>query len=197
MRCVHETKEKLETIDLIDILQGEETSKVIKGGFNKLEIFGAGKKESLNFWKAIYRQLANTGAIYIPQNGTTSTKLTKKSLPLLTKKEKLLLYKIEDNGSASKTTSKKITKPRKKTAKKIARKITCDKEKFEYLKEFRRTLAKKKRTKAFKVFPDRTLEEFILYTPKNLAEMESLYGVGPKKLKKFGKDFLNALEAIT
>ncbi len=67
---------------------------------------------------------------------------------------------------------------------------------FEYLKDFRRTLAKQKRTKAFKVFPDRTLAEFAKVRPTELYQMEEIFGVGPKKLKKYGKAFLEALEQI-
>ena len=29
--------------------------------------------------------------------------------------------------------------------------------------------------------------------PKDLSELENLFGVGPKKLKKFGKIFIEAL----
>ena len=29
--------------------------------------------------------------------------------------------------------------------------------------------------------------------PKDLSELESLFGVGPKKLKKFGKIFIEAI----
>ncbi len=196
MRTIHESKELFEVNTLIEILTGEESATVIKKGLTSLNSFGLGKSKSLNFWKAMYRQLASYGAIYIAQDGTTVTKLTEKSLPLLTKKEKLMLFEI-DEGKAKIVKKVSKTKTKRAARPKVKRDLSCDKEKFEYLKEFRRALAKKKRTKAFKVFPDRTLEEFVLHKPKNLAEMESLFGVGPKKLKKFGKAFLEAIEEIS
>ena len=71
-----------------------------------------------------------------------------------------------------------------------------DDEAFEYLKEFRKKLAKKKRTRPYKVFPDQTLYEMILHRPSTMASLSSLYGVGPKKLKKFGPDFLAILNQL-
>ncbi|MBT6325553.1 MAG: HRDC domain-containing protein, partial [Bdellovibrionales bacterium] len=68
---------------------------------------------------------------------------------------------------------------------------------FEYLKNFRRDLARSRRTKPFKIFPDKTLLELASKRPTQLAELESIYGVGPKKLKRFGKIFLDALSDIT
>ena len=64
---------------------------------------------------------------------------------------------------------------------------------FENLKIFRTNLAKAKRTKSFKIFPDKTLWEMAQKKPNQLSELEGIFGVGPKKLKKFGKIFIEAI----
>jgi ATP-dependent DNA helicase RecQ len=65
---------------------------------------------------------------------------------------------------------------------------------FENLKIFRTNLAKQKRTKSYKIFPDKTLWEMAQQRPEKLSDLEDIFGVGPKKLKKFGKIFIEAIE---
>jgi ATP-dependent DNA helicase RecQ len=61
------------------------------------------------------------------------------------------------------------------------------------LKIFRTNLAKMKRTKSYKIFHDKTLLEMAQTKPKDLSKFESIFGDGPKKLKKFGKIFIEAI----
>lgn len=153
----------------------------------------------LNQVEMVFRELVSLGAIRDLMDGTQSIQLTHKALSLIKEKKDVFVLKEgfeKETAKAQKRTSKKKQAKKVKSApKKMA--FYPDDEAFLYLKEFRKKLAKKKRTKPFKVFPDQTLYELVQQRPKNLDQLQHIYGVGPKKIKRFGQDFIDALAEIS
>ena len=47
-----------------------------------------------------------------------------------------------------------------------------------------------------RIFSNRSLQEMVKKKPKNLQEMLEIYGVGPKKLEKYGQQFLDVLKDV-
>lgn len=152
-------------------------------------------------WFSVYRQLIAQGHLKMLMDGKSELKLTRRAILVLEGKEEVFLR------ADYKKTLVKISKPvKKKVVKKSAKKKSTtaiskefvspdgtEQTLFENLKIFRTNLAKAKRTKSYKIFPDKTLLEMAQTKPKDLTELESLFGVGPKKLKKFGKIFIEAI----
>jgi DNA helicase-2/ATP-dependent DNA helicase PcrA len=64
------------------------------------------------------------------------------------------------------------------------------------LKEWRLARARAEEVPAYVVFNDRTLAELIARTPRTLAELADVPGIGPAKLERYGDDLLAALEAV-
>ena len=64
---------------------------------------------------------------------------------------------------------------------------------FAALKQLRGSIAREERVPAYVVFPDRTLAELAVRRPRTLSAMESVRGVGPAKLAKYGPRFLAAI----
>lgn len=152
-------------------------------------------------WFSVYRQLIAQGHLKMLMDGKSELKLTRRAIKVLEGKEEVFL-----RADYKKTIEKTSTLLKKKVVKKKARKTATtavsiefkspdgsEQTLFENLKIFRTNLAKTKRTKSYKIFPDKTLLEMAQTKPKDLSELESLFGVGPKKLKKFGKIFINAI----
>ena len=71
--------------------------------------------------------------------------------------------------------------------------LNKDQIKYEQLRKLRLEFAKKLKLPAYVIFPDKTLLEMAKYKPKNLDDLEKIYGVGKAKLKKFGEDFINLI----
>lgn len=61
------------------------------------------------------------------------------------------------------------------------------------LRALRARLAKDDEVPAYVVFPDRTLREMARARPASLGELGRLHGVGPSRLERFGRVFLEAL----
>jgi ATP-dependent DNA helicase RecQ len=64
----------------------------------------------------------------------------------------------------------------------------------EYLREWRRTIAKERGTAAFIVMHDTSLDELCRVRPRSLGEIRSISGFGERKTELYGQGILDALE---
>ena len=63
----------------------------------------------------------------------------------------------------------------------------------EYLREWRRNMAREKKVPAYIVLHDSVLEELCRRRPKNLRELESVSGIGERKADVYGAEILQVL----
>ncbi len=177
LKAVYETKQKYNVQHMVNLHNGDQ-----------------------NLWYSVYRQLIAQGHLKMLMDGKSELKLTRRAIKVLEGLEEVFLradYK-KSILKISNPLKNKVTKSKKKTSKVIISKefITADgsdETLFENLKIFRTNLAKIKRTKSYKVFPDKTLWEMAQKKPNNLSDLKEIFGVGPKKIKKFGKVFIEAI----
>jgi len=185
LRCVHESKKKFELESMLREFSTDTSSQI-----------------SDDQWRSIFRQLIAQGILKMKMDGTSKIELTAKALPILKGEEEIWLRSDFRKSSPKKKATKKVTKRKTKTKRsyKPAKEHTFEsnnqKAVFEYLKEIRKSIAKTRRTKPYRVFPDKTLLEMASIRPSQMSELESIYGVGPKKLKRYGKIFLEAISEI-
>lgn len=207
LRCVHETKQKYDIDYMIQILTGYATGVVQGRGHHEIESFSIGSDIPDYTWHSIYRQLIASGTLKMKMDGTSKIELTAKALPIIKGEEEVWLRGDLTKPSAKKVAKKKVVKKRKAPKKSKREKkeyptkqynFNCSDEEavFNYLKSIRREVARNKRTKPYRVFHDQTLKEMAEQRPRSLEELGDLYGVGPKKLKRFGKIFLEALSGM-
>jgi DNA helicase-2/ATP-dependent DNA helicase PcrA len=64
------------------------------------------------------------------------------------------------------------------------------------LREWRRARARADEVPAFVVFSDRTLAELAARTPRTLAELAAVPGIGPAKLERYGEELLARLADV-
>jgi ATP-dependent DNA helicase RecQ len=65
------------------------------------------------------------------------------------------------------------------------------------LRALRTRLARDEEVPAYVIFPDRALREIARARPASLAELGGVHGVGPARLKRYGKDVLAVLSALS
>jgi ATP-dependent DNA helicase RecQ len=63
----------------------------------------------------------------------------------------------------------------------------------EYLREWRRTMARENKVPAYMILHDSTLEELCRRHPSNFAELKQVPGIGEKKADLYGSELLQAL----
>jgi ATP-dependent DNA helicase RecQ len=203
LKSSYETNQKYDIPYLVNILTGLEEDIIFSRKQNELSSFGSGRDKDSSYWFSIFRQLVSAGMLKVTMDGTTEVRLTENALLVIRGDKEVWLRKATSKvqvSSKSKKTKAKVTK--KKASTKRTKTTTSgqlsfisasQQEIFEYLKSFRRELARSKKTKPYRIFHDKTLLEMAAVRPTELHEMEEIHGVGPKKIKKFGKIFLKAL----
>lgn len=72
--------------------------------------------------------------------------------------------------------------------------VAVDEELREFLREWRRNIAREKGTAAFVVMHDSTLEDLCARQPKSRRELRAISGMGDKKCEMYGEEILRALE---
>lgn len=204
---IYETQEDFTLPHVVDILTGTVTRAVQKYNHHALKSFNSNPHIEKAEWNSIYRQLIAGGYIKMRMNGSASLELTSKAGPVLAGNTEVWIREdLRFTTTSTLTTKKKSSKTaRKPTKKKASPSSTTsylpldgsDETLFKNLKQFRTDLAKKRRTKAFKIFPDKTLTELIRIRPTALDELPAIYGIGPKKLKKYGQIFIDAIQKFS
>lgn len=204
LQAVHEAKDSkglgFDIHYMINVLTGVADGIIQGNNHHSLGVFAIGADVKPEVWYSIFRQLISAGMIKMKMDGTSRLSLTSKALPVVRGDQEVFLR--PNISTTSNIRPKKVTqkKTQKKTKKKKTKRTYLKKEYtgpepalFETLRELRSKLAKQSRTKPFKIFPDRTLEELIEYKPQTIEDMQGIYGVGPKRLKKYGQILIDAI----
>ncbi|HEY1470036.1 MAG TPA: RecQ family ATP-dependent DNA helicase, partial [Candidatus Acidoferrum sp.] len=71
--------------------------------------------------------------------------------------------------------------------------VSVDEELREFLKEWRRNVAREQNRAAFIVMHDTTLEQICAVRPKTLAELRRVSGIGEAKCEEYGQEILDVL----
>jgi len=94
------------------------------------------------------------------------------------------------------TSSPSFYTPQLRSEKPRARDLTpteADPALAEYLREWRRTMARENKVPAYMILHDSTLEELCRRRPSNFAELKQVPGIGEKKADLYGSELLQAL----
>jgi len=183
LSAIKRTGERFGVSHIVDILIGNQTENIKKYSHDKLKTFNIGSDIDKSTWQSIIRQLFSSGHINIDIENYGALKILKTGNDILFNS-----YKFERR--------KEILSPKLNTAKDniTLSDINEDDEiLYNKLKELRFEYAKKFKLPAYVIFPDKTLIEMAKYKPTNSEELEKIFGVGKAKLKKFGKQFINAI----
>jgi ATP-dependent DNA helicase RecQ len=68
---------------------------------------------------------------------------------------------------------------------------------FEQLRDLRRSIAEEQNVPPFVIFGDKTLQEMAYYLPQTLGALGNIFGVGERKRKQFGTQFLTVIQVYT
>lgn len=171
---------------LVDVLRGVSNERILQFQHDKLPIFGLGKELSVAEWRSVFRQLVATGLAKVDVTGFGGLQLAEKCRPVL-RGEAKVQFRLDP--------AKKVLPVKKERKPTVANSFidSDDKNLWEQLKETRLYLAKEQQVPPYVIFNDATLREMVEVRPDSLREMEQLYGVGARKLERYGRIFLQVL----
>jgi ATP-dependent DNA helicase RecQ len=186
LSCIHRTGERFGQVHVISVLLGEPDERIERLGHDKLSTFGIGKEHDRNAWRSIVRQLVAHGLIAVDVTGHGGLSISTKGRQFLREKPPLSLRALRK------------ARPEKKAARREAREAlpAADRALFERLRSKRLELAKAQNLPPYVIFHDKTLQEIAARTPRSLAELAAISGVGETKLARYGAAFLQVINGL-
>ncbi|MCS7479325.1 DNA helicase RecQ [Umezawaea endophytica] len=185
-RLQNERRQKFGAGQLIDILLGKKTAKVIQFDHDSLTVFGIGADLRETEWRGVVRQLLAQGLLAVEGDYGTLV-LTPASADVLGRKREVVLRREPERVRAARPA---------RAAKTAAAVVDMPAEAapvFERLRAWRAATAKEQGVPAYVVFHDATLRQIATLSPGSLEELGTVNGVGENKLAKYGQGILDTL----
>jgi ATP-dependent DNA helicase RecQ len=186
VRLKNERRQKFGAGQLIDILLGKKTAKVIQHDHDSLTVFGIGADLNESEWRGVVRQLLAQGLLAVEGDYGTIV-LTEASAAVLTRQREVMLRREPERARAAKPA--RAAKAAAAVADLPAEAVPV----FERLRTWRAATAKEQGVPAYVVFHDATLRQIATLAPNSLEELGTVNGVGENKLAKYGQGILDTL----
>jgi ATP-dependent DNA helicase RecQ len=186
LSCIYRTGERFGQAHVISVLLGEADERISHLGHDRLSTFGIGKEHDRNAWRSIVRQLVARGLISIDTAGHGGMFISPEGRQFLREKPSLDLR-----------LSKRVRIGRKAAARRESREAlpAADRALFERLRAKRSELARAQGLPPYVIFHDKTLAEMAARSPRSLAQLAAVPGVGEAKLTRYGAAFLDLITA--
>lgn len=185
LSAVARVQEKVGIRLLIDILRGSQRKEILEHRYDKIKTYGMGADISAYDWQHLIAQLINLGLLEIAYDQRNVLRLTALSKEVLFNGKEVQMVKMADVKQRQDAEKSKL---KKKSVKERVRD-----ELFEALRKLRREIAQKNGVPPYLVFSDATLEEMAASRPTSEFDFSMISGVGEKKLKQYGKIFMDAI----
>ncbi|MDF3301922.1 DNA helicase RecQ [Streptomyces tropicalis] len=193
VRLQRERGQKFGAGQIIDILLGKRTAKVIQFDHDQLSVFGIGEELTEGEWRGVVRQLLAQGLLAVEGEYGTLV-LTDTSPSVLRREREVPLRKEPKKPAAARSGS--ATPGRGKVRAAVAELPEELQPAFEALRAWRAEQAREQGVPAYVIFHDATLREIVMVRPGSVAELGTIGGVGEKKLATYGEGVLAVLASL-
>ncbi|MFG2949035.1 DNA helicase RecQ [Streptomyces adustus] len=192
VRLQRERGQKFGAVQIVDILMGRRTAKVIQFDHDQLSVFGIGEDLAEGEWRGVVRQLLAQGLLAVEGDYGTLV-LTEDSGAVLRREREVALRKEPKKPAAARTGSsgRGERKPKAAAAELPEELLPA----FEALRAWRAEQAREQGVPAYVIFHDATLREIVTVWPTSVAQLGGVGGVGEKKLATYGEGVIAVLAA--
>lgn len=197
VRLQRERRQKFGAVQIVDILLGRRTGKVIQFDHDQLSVFGIGEELTEGEWRGVVRQLLAQGLLAVEGEYGTLV-LTETSGSVLRREREVPLRKepkkpaATSRAGSSSASGRGERKPRTTAAELPEALLPA----FEALRAWRAEQAREQGVPAYVIFHDATLREIATVWPTSVRELGGVSGVGEKKLATYGEGVLEVLTSL-
>jgi len=195
---------------IIDVLRGKATQKVLQFGHERLSTFGIGANLDAAQWRSVLRQLVTQKLVKVDSERFNTLRLTEASREVLRGERRLSFRRQAARPALGRSERRDRTRV---SAFASAGGGTAggafgsagghgdetgdgqvNTSVFEALREWRRAVAKEHGVPAYTVFHDSTLRELSGRLPQTLSELRTVTGIGATKLERYGAALLELMQ---
>jgi ATP-dependent DNA helicase RecQ len=179
---------------IMDIVRGKATEKVKQFGHDQVSTFGIGAAFSEAQLRGVLRQLIAVGAVEVDAQAFNTLRLTEGSRAVLRGEQTVMLREALAAPSSSRSRRTPSAKP---AAAAVAAGLTeAGQARFAALKAWRAEVAREHNLPAYVIFHDATLAAIAALNPHSLDDLQSVSGIGAKKLQAYGMEVLRVVGTI-
>ncbi|MFJ8786253.1 DNA helicase RecQ [Streptomyces sp. NPDC102476] len=193
VRLQRERGQKFGAVQIVDILLGKRTAKVIQFDHDQLSVFGIGEELSEGEWRGVVRQLLAQGLLAVEGDYGTLV-LTEASGAVLRREREVPLRKEPKKPVSAKGSSSASGRGKAKAV--VAELPEALVPPFEALRAWRAEQAREQGVPAYVIFHDATLREIVTVWPTSVTQLGSIGGVGEKKLVTYGEGVIEVLAGL-
>ncbi|NUR38928.1 MAG: DNA helicase RecQ [Streptomyces sp.] len=195
VRLQRERGQKFGAVQIVDILLGRRTGKVIQFDHDQLSVFGIGEDLTEGEWRGVVRQLLAQGLLAVEGEYGTLV-LTEASGEVLRREREVPLRKEPKKPTVAKASGSSSSSGRGKSKAAAVELPEALLPAFEALRAWRAEQAKEQGVPAYVIFHDATLREIVTAWPASVAQLGEIGGVGEKKLATYGEGVLAVLAGL-
>ncbi|WP_405617707.1 DNA helicase RecQ [Streptomyces sp. NBC_00076] len=199
VRLQRERGQKFGAVQIVDILLGKRSAKVIQFDHDQLSVFGIGEDLSDGEWRGVVRQLLAQGLLAVEGDYGTLV-LTEASGSVLRREREVALRKEPKKAvtsrSASGSGSSGSGRGERKAKAAAAELPEALQPAFEALRAWRAEQAREQGVPAYVIFHDATLREIATVWPTSVQQLGGVSGVGEKKLVTYGEGVVGVLAGL-
>ncbi|MGW3139967.1 DNA helicase RecQ [Streptomyces sp. NPDC001139] len=192
VRLQRERGQKFGAVQIVDILLGKRTAKVIQFDHDQLSVFGIGEDLTEGEWRGVVRQLLAQGLLAVEGDYGTLV-LTEASGSVLRREREVPLRKEPKKPVTARSASSAKGSKAKAAAAELPEALQPA---FEALRAWRAEQAREQGVPAYVIFHDATLREIATAWPTSVQQLGGVSGVGEKKLVTYGEGVLAVLASL-
>ncbi|WP_030677990.1 DNA helicase RecQ [Streptomyces cellulosae] len=199
VRLQRERGQKFGAVQIVDILLGKRSAKVIQFDHDQLSVFGIGEELSEGEWRGVVRQLLAQGLLAVEGDYGTLV-LTEASGSVLRQEREVPLRKEPKKAVTSRSASGSSgsgsgrgERKAKAAAAELPEELLPA---FEALRAWRAEQAREQGVPAYVIFHDATLREIATVWPTSVEQLGGISGVGEKKLVTYGEGVIGVLAEL-
>ena len=187
MSAIARTGERFGVAYVVDVIAGADTERIRALNHDRLKTYGIGKERKKTYWRRIIDDLIVQGCVVRSKDEFRVLSIAPKGREVLFGSETFHVLKQREPD--------KKKRKRKSRARQAEFVEDYDHELFEKLRALRTRIARKQGVPPYIVFSDRTLHEMAAVLPASLEQMREITGIGDKKLKQYGEEFLSEIRS--
>lgn len=197
VRLQRERGQKFGAVQIVDILLGKRTGKVIQFDHDQLSVFGIGQDLAEGEWRGVVRQLLAQGLLAVEGDYGTLV-LTEDSGAVLRREREVPLRKepkkpVTSRASGSSSGGSSGKGKAKAAVAELPEELLPA---FEALRAWRAEQAREQGVPAYVIFHDATLREIVTAWPTSVRGLGGISGVGEKKLATYGEGVVAVLAGL-
>ncbi|KRC93967.1 MULTISPECIES: DNA helicase RecQ [unclassified Streptomyces] len=195
VRLQRERGQKFGAVQIVDILMGKRTAKVIQFDHDQLSVFGIGEDLAEGEWRGVVRQLLAQGLLAV--EGEYGTLVLTEASGAVLRRERDVPLRKEPKRPATSAKASGGSSSGRKGAKAAAAELPEELlPAFEALRAWRAEQAREQGVPAYVIFHDATLREIATAWPTSVDQLGGISGVGEKKLVTYGEGVVAVLASL-